>query len=82
MNEKITCKHCLKVFSNWGKFDRHLKAVHNKIRILTCKICKEKYKGVDEFDKHLEFSHGTNHWRLNLALKDLRRKFTDLMDKE
>ena len=82
MNKKITCKHCSEVFSNWGEFDRHLKAIHNRVRIFTCKICQEKCKGNDEFDKHLEFTHGTNHWSLNLAMKDARRKLEDIMDEE
>jgi|APSaa5957512535_1039671.scaffolds.fasta_scaffold03151_18 hypothetical protein len=74
------CRHCKEQFGDWITFDRHLKAVHNKIKILTCKVCNEKCKGVDKFDQHLQFTHGTNHWDINLAMKDAWRQFDKLLE--
>ncbi len=74
MNKPI-CKICLKEFDNWIIFDRHILAVHNKVRVFECIKCGEKCKGVDKFDQHLEFTHGTNHWTLNLAMKNAWRDF-------
>ena len=79
-SDVIMCKLCKSLFNGWSMFDRHLLAMHNKVRIFVCKLCKEKCKGVDDFDKHLTFVHGTNHWQINLAMKDTERKFQDLQD--
>ena len=54
-------------------YHRHMEAVHNKFPVYICKICNEKCIGNDAFDKHLQFTHGTNHWDLNLALKQSKR---------
>ncbi len=46
--------------------------------IYTCKVCNEKCKGTDDFDKHLQYTHGTNHWTINLALKETKRQFANM----
>jgi hypothetical protein len=70
---ELICKDCDTPFVNSSKLELHMDKVHNKVRVLTCKICDEKFKGYDNFDKHLEFTHGTSHWSLNLALKQIKR---------
>ncbi len=71
------CKICKFSHSSIVVYQRHMEAVHNKLPVNQCKICHEKFLGNDEFDKHLQFTHGTNHWDLNLAMKqslrDLRK---------
>jgi len=69
----LICKDCGTEFSDSSEFELYMDKVHNKVRVLTCKICDEKFKGYDNFDKHLEFTHGTSHWSLNLALKQIKR---------
>jgi len=63
-------------------YQRHMKAVHNKVPINICKICNEKCIGNDEFDKHLQFTHGTNHWTRSLELKQVNRTLQKGGDKE
>ncbi|MBC8501707.1 MAG: hypothetical protein H8D35_01100 [Nitrosopumilus sp.] len=72
------CKDCGYEHTSIVVYQRHMKAVHNKVPINTCKICSEKFKGNDEFDKHLQFTHGTNHWDLNLAMKQVLRDMKKL----
>lgn len=67
------CKECKYAHSSIVVFQRHMAAVHNKLPVNICKICNEKIIGNDDFDKHLQFTHGTNHWDLNLAMKQSLR---------
>ncbi len=63
-------------------YQRHMEAVHNKLPVNICKICHEEFLGNDEFDKHLQFTHGTNHWTVNLASRDARRKLQTMRDNQ
>jgi len=72
--EKIyNCSECNFEHPSIVVYQRHMKAIHNKLPVNICKICNERFVGNDEFDKHLQFTHGTNHWDLNLALKQIKR---------
>ena len=72
--EKIhNCSECNFEHPSIVVYQRHMKAIHNKLPVNICKICNERFVGNDEFDKHLQFTHGTNHWDLNLALKQSKR---------
>lgn len=73
-----TCKICLKQFDDLNVFDRHILAVHRKVRVFECKKCGKKCGGVDKFDQHLQFVHGTNHWDFNLGMKEARRHLEKL----
>ena len=67
------CSRCNFEHTSIVVYQRHMEILHNIIPNYTCKLCNEKYRGNDEFDKHLEFTHGTNHWSLNLASKQVNR---------
>jgi len=69
----MRCNFCSKSFEDSFSCEDHEKTVHNKIQLYTCKICHEKNRGIDSFDKHLTFTHKTNHWHINLALKQTMR---------
>lgn len=69
----ITCEYCPKTFYNIPIYEKHLETFHEVLTNFECKICHEMYLGNDEFDKHLQYTHGTNNWSLNLALKDAGR---------
>ena len=72
--EKIhNCSECNFEHPSIVVYQRHMKTIHNKLPVNICKICNERFVGNDEFDKHLQFTHGTNHWDLNLALKQSKR---------
>ncbi len=74
------CSRCVFTHHDLITCHKHMKSVHNLIPIFQCKICHEKYKGEDEFDKHLQFTHGTNHWDLNLAMKQSLRDLRKIDD--
>ena len=71
----VTCHFCTESFSYSFSCEDHEKTIHKKIKIYVCKICHEKKRGMNNFDKHLTFTHGTNHWLINLELRQAIRKF-------
>jgi len=75
----ISCKYCNDIFYDRDEHERHLKTAHKVSPWYICKTCQEKIYGTDNFDKHLQFTHGTTHWDLNLASKQTKRTFRDLL---
>jgi hypothetical protein len=75
------CSRCDFEYPSIVVYQRHMKAVHNLLPVNICKICNEKCIGNDEFDKHLQFTHGTNHWDLNLILKQTKRTLRRTLEK-
>ena len=69
----VTCSFCDESFFDSFSCENHEKKIHHKIKIYECKICHERKRGIDSFDKHLTYAHGTNHWPINLALKQSLR---------
>jgi hypothetical protein len=64
---------CNEFFHDSFSSEDHEKTTHHKIKIYECKICHVRTRGINSFDKHLSFTYGTNHWQINLALKqDMR----------
>ena len=51
----------------------HMKTEHGMSLKLPCKLCHETLEGINEFDKHMTFTHGTNHWQLNLGMREAKR---------
>ncbi len=78
----IHCKICDYKNTSPMAFVRHMEYSHNNLPLNICKICKEEYLGNDEFDKHLQFTHGTNHWTINLGMKEARRIGHKLRDNQ
>ena len=76
----LKCKICKFATLDFEVLERHMINLHNKPLTSNCKICNEAIDGLDEFDKHLQYTHGTNHWDLNLASKDVKRKLKDMED--
>ncbi len=76
----IPCKYCNEMFYDMDGHERHLKLAPHKVPVFVCKICNEEIKGTANFDKHLQFTHGTNHWDLNLALKQTKRMIRDMTE--
>ena len=74
------CKECDYVHTDILTFQRHMEFAHNQLPVNQCKMCHKKFLGNDEFDKHLQFTHGTNHWDLNLALKQSLRDLRKIDD--
>ena len=72
----MKCKFCEESFGFNRDREEHTKLIHKKIEIFQCKICHEKCKGSDNFDKHLTFVNGTNHWYINLGMRELRRSLS------
>ena len=76
----MRCNFCSKSFTDSFSCEVHERTIHHKIQIYTCKICHEKNRGIDSFDKHLTFTHGTNHWHINLGLKQIMRNMSGGFD--
>ena len=72
------CSRCDFEHSSIVVYHRHMKAAHNLPPVNICTICKEKCVGNDAFDKHLQFVHGTNHWSLNLGIKQVNRTLQNM----
>jgi hypothetical protein len=69
----MNCQDCGEPLQDKVALFIHMDKIHNKTPKLICKLCDEECLGLDDFDKHLEFTHGTNHWSLNLAIKQINR---------
>ena len=67
------CQECGGILQDLAALLIHMNKTHDQIPKLQCILCNEKYSGFDVFDKHLQYAHGTNHWGLNLALKQTNR---------
>lgn len=72
----VKCNFCNEFFHDSFSCENHEKATPHKIKIYECKICHEKKRGINSFDKHLSFTHGTNHWHINLVLKHVMRNIS------
>ena len=76
---EFPCKWCNAVFLDQDEHEDHAKAVHNKVPVFPCKKCDEVIRGTMNFDKHLTLVHGTTHWDLHLAIREVKRQFKELM---
>ena len=76
------CKICNYRNISSMAFERHMEYSHNILPHYICKLCKEEFDGNNDFDKHLEFTHDTNHWSVNLASRDARRKIQTMRDNQ
>jgi hypothetical protein len=82
MRTIYACSRCDFEHPSLPAYYIHIESIHNILPKYTCKICDEKFIGSDEFDKHLQFNHGTNHWDLNLGLKQIKRTLQKMGDEE
>jgi hypothetical protein len=74
------CKWCNSVFLDSDELEDHAKEVHNKVPVYPCKKCNEVIRGTMNFDKHLTLVHGTTHWDLHLAIRELKRTFRKVIE--
>ena len=54
------CDKCLKILSSKTRLDRHVRAVHDKIKDHECKQCKKRFLWENYLKKHEEVVHHSN----------------------
>lgn len=52
------CDICGKMFVSKGNMNKHVKAVHNKVRPFKCDICGTCFSFRDVLRRHVDYVHG------------------------
>ena len=78
-----TCPNCGKNFSCSSSFNKHIKAVHDKIKRL-CETCDKIFTRQDTLKRHIEFVHEGHKYICNYCqeLYPERRKLLEHSNKE
>jgi hypothetical protein len=77
---EFPCKWCNAVFLDKDEHEDHAKSVHNKVPVFVCKKCHESIRGTMNFNKHLTLVHGTTHWDIHLANREVKRQLRGMMN--
>ena len=57
---KLECHTCGTILQTKGELKRHIKAVHDKIKIIECRWCRDKYDDKGLLQKHIKDVHDKN----------------------
>ena len=62
--EPKSCPHCGKVFKSIRPYQRHIRAIHDKIK-WSCDKCELKFNRQDNLKRHIEFVHEGSRYTCN-----------------